>query len=232
MTAEPSAAHDSEPGIHLPVPPPEGFTVDDLFSLPDLPPHTELIDGTLVFVSPQRRFHMLMIDLLVNGLRQVTPAHLKVMREMTVVLNHRNGLEPDVGIVRADAVTGLEQTRFGAEDLVLAVEVVSPDSEARDHDTKPVKYAAAGVPHFWLVEMAEGNQVPVVRTYELDPVTKVYGLTGTYHDRLKVGVPYDIDIDITLDALNELRRPPGTPAGFPPDPGSRSACGPAGCRPR
>lgn len=203
MTAEPSAAHDSGPGIHLPVPPPEGFTVDDLFTLPGLPPHTELIDGSLVFVSPQRRFHMLMIDLLVHGLRSTLPDHLSVEREMTVVLNRRNGPEPDVSVVRAEAVTGLEQTRFEAADLVLAVEVVSPDSEARDHDTKPLRYAAAGIPHFWLVEMAEGNQQPVVRAYELDPVTKAYGLTGTYHERLKVIAPFDIDIDISLDALRK-----------------------------
>ncbi|MET8943102.1 Uma2 family endonuclease [Streptomyces sp. NPDC004542] len=193
----------TEPGIHLPVPPPEGFTVDDLFTLPDLPPHTELIDGSLVFVSPQRRFHMLMIDLLVRGLRSTLPDHLSVEREMTVVLNRRNGPEPDVSVVRAAAVTGLEQTRFEAEDLVLAVEVVSPDSEARDHDTKPLKYAAAGIPYFWLVEMAEGNQQPVIRTYELDPVTKAYGPTGTYHERLKVTVPFDIDMDISLNALRK-----------------------------
>ena len=44
--------------------------MDDLFTLPDLPPHTELIDGSLVFVSPQRIFHTFAIDLLVNGLRR------------------------------------------------------------------------------------------------------------------------------------------------------------------
>jgi Uma2 family endonuclease len=204
MSAEPFAAHESGPGIHLPVPPPEGFTVDDLFTLPDLPPHTELIDGSLVFVSPQRNFHMLMIDLLAHGLRLTVPGHLKVKREMTVVLDRRNAPEPDISVIRADADTGLEQTRFAAEDLVLAVEVVSPDSEARDHDTKPLKYAAAGIPHFWLVEMAEGNQHPVVRTYELDPVNKTYALTGIHHDKVELSEPFAIDIDITLDALRRL----------------------------
>lgn len=204
MTAEPSAAHDFEPGIHLPVPPPEGFTVDDLFTLPDLPPHTELIDGSLVFVSPQRHFHMLMIDLLVNGLRLLKPEHLKVVHEMTVVLDRRNGPEPDVSVIRAEAATSLKQTRFQAKDVLLAVEVVSPDSEARDHNAKPLKYAKAGIPHFWLVEMAGVNSHPVVRVYELDPVNKAYDLTGTYRDHLKVSVPFDIDIDITLEALKAL----------------------------
>ncbi|MFB7497850.1 Uma2 family endonuclease [Streptomyces sp. NPDC056161] len=204
MTAEPSTAHDSEPGIRLPVPPPGGFTVDDLFTLPDLPPHTELIDGSLVFVSPQRDFHSVVIDLLMVGLRRQLPSGLKVRREMTVVLDHRNAPEPDVCVLRADAFTGREQTRYRAEDLLLAVEVVSPDSEARDRDSKPLKYAAAGIPHFWLVEMAEGDQHPVVRTYELDPIGKTYALTGIHHDKLELSVPFGIDIDISSGALDEL----------------------------
>jgi Uma2 family endonuclease len=204
MTAEPLAEPTAVPGTRWPVPPQDGYTVDDLFTLPDLPPHTELIDGSLVFVSPQRYFHSSMIDLLVAGLRRAVPKELKVVREMTVVLDRRNGPEPDLSVVRAEAVTGLEQTRFEASDVLLAVEVVSPDSEARDRDTKPHKYAAAGIPHFWLVEMTGANKHPVVRTYELDPVSKTYALTGTHREQLKLRDPYDIDIDITLDALKDL----------------------------
>ncbi|ELP63835.1 Uma2 family endonuclease [Streptomyces turgidiscabies] len=204
MTAEPVAEPTAEPGCRWPVPPQDGYTVDDLFTLPDLPPHTELIDGSLVFVSPQRDFHSTMIDLLATGLRRTVPEELKVRREMTVVLDRRNGPEPDVSVVRAGAVTGPDLTRFEAGDVLLAVEVVSPDSEARDRDAKPRKYAAAGIPYFWLVEMADPNQHPVVRAYEIDPVNKTYALTGIHHDHLKLTAPYDIDVDITLDALKEL----------------------------
>lgn len=200
MTAEPIAEH----GCRWPVPPQDGYTVDDLFTLTDLPPHTELIDGSLVFVSPQRDFHSTMIDLLAVGLRRTVPKELKVRREMTVVLDRRNGPEPDLCVVRTEAVTGPALTRYNAEDVLLAVEVVSPDSEARDHDTKPRKYAAAGIPHFWLVEMTAVNQHPVVRVYELDPLSQTYALTGIHHDQLKLGVPYDLDLDITPDALREL----------------------------
>ncbi|MFJ5049453.1 Uma2 family endonuclease [Streptomyces sp. NPDC088719] len=200
MTAEPTTAHSSR----WPVPPQDGYTVDDLFTLPDLPPHTELIDGSLVFVSPQRDFHSTMIDLLVTGLRSTAPPEVKVRREMTVVLDRRNGPEPDVSVVRAEAVTGPDVTRYQAADVLLAVEVVSPDSEARDREAKPHKYATAGIPHFWLVEMTGTDQHPVVRVYELDPVTKAYALTGIHHDRLKTGVPFPVDVDVSADALKEL----------------------------
>ncbi|MFI8005604.1 Uma2 family endonuclease [Streptomyces sp. NPDC086010] len=200
MTAEPTTGRSSR----WPVPPQDGYTVDDLFTLPDLPPHTELLDGSLVFVSPQRDFHSTVIDLLVTGLRRGAPPELKTRREMTVVLDRRNAPEPDVCVVRAEAVTGRELTRFEAADVLLAVEVVSPDSEARDRDTKPQKYAAAGIPNFWLVEMAGSDRHPVVRVYELDPVNKAYALTGIHHDRLKTGVPFPVDLDISPEALDSL----------------------------
>ncbi|MEU5167474.1 MULTISPECIES: Uma2 family endonuclease [Streptomyces] len=200
MTAEPITGRSSR----WPVPPQDGYTVDDLFTLPDLPPHTELLDGSLIFVSPQRIFHSRMIDLLTYGLRSGAPSELKVVREMTVALDRRNAPEPDVSVVRAEAVTGRELTRFDAADVLLAVEVVSPDSEARDRDTKPQKYAAAGIPNFWLVEMAGSDRHPVVRVYELDPVNKAYALTGIHHDRLKTGVPFPVDLDISPEALDAL----------------------------
>ncbi|MEU6631345.1 Uma2 family endonuclease [Streptomyces parvus] len=200
MTAEPTTAHSSR----WPVPPQDGYTVDDLFTLPDLPPHTELIDGSLVFVSPQRLFHSTMIDLLMTGLRSTAPPEVRVRREMTVVLDRRNAPEPDVSVVRTEAITGLDVTRYQAADVLLAVEVVSPDSEARDREAKPHKYATAGIPHFWLVEMTGTDQHPVVRVYELDPVTKAYALTGIHHDRLKTGVPFPVDVDISAEALAAL----------------------------
>ncbi|UNZ17579.1 Uma2 family endonuclease [Streptomyces sp. 891-h] len=200
MTAEPAPQMNE---INWPVPPPDGYTVDDLLTLPDLPPHTELIDGSLVFVSPQRNFHADVIDLLVSGLRATAPwDRLRVKREMTVVLNRRNGPEPDISVVKADAVVGPDQSRYQAADVVLAVEVVSPDSEARDRDTKPRKYAAAGIPHFWLVERAGEGMHPVVRVYELDPVAKGYTLRGNFHGRLTLDEPFGIDIDLT--AVDDL----------------------------
>ncbi|TQK98493.1 Uma2 family endonuclease [Streptomyces puniciscabiei] len=197
MTAE-SVEHRH----HWPVPPQDGYTVDDLFTLPDLPPHTELIDGSLVFVSPQRAFHADAIDLLVNGLRQGLPIEFKVKREMTIVLNERNGPEPDVSVIRADAVTGPGQTKYEAKDVLLAIEVVSPDSESRDRTTKPQKYAAAGIPNFWRVEENGTSGRPVIHVYELDPLTRAYIHTGMHRDRIKVDKPYPIDIDLT--AIDEL----------------------------
>ena len=69
-------------------------------------------------------------------------------------------------VIAERAYTGPKQTFCLAEDVLLAVEVVPEESEERDRDAKPRKYAAAGIPHFWRVESCEGR--PVVHVYELD----------------------------------------------------------------
>ncbi|MEO3803749.1 Uma2 family endonuclease [Nonomuraea sp. B1E8] len=78
---------------------------------------------------------------------------------------------------------------------MLAAEVVSPDSELRDRERKPVLYAQAGIPHYWRIEEIHGK--PAVFVHELDLGTMTYALAGVHHDRLKVSVPFDIDIDLT-----------------------------------
>ncbi len=193
MTAEP--LHTTS-AASWPVPPQDGYTVDDLFRLPDLPPHTELIDGSLVFVSPQRSFHCLVMYLLEAGLRGTVPSDRRVRREMNVVINERQAPEPDLFVIRAEAVTSTKESRYDAKDVELVVEVVSPDSEVRDRKRKPQLYAEAGIRHFWRVESGEDGQ-PVVHVFELDQTTNAYGLTGIHHDHLKLSVPFTIDIDLT-----------------------------------
>ncbi|WP_338423547.1 hypothetical protein [Streptomyces gobiensis] len=77
------------------------------------------------------------------------------------------------------------------------IETAMPDSELRDRERKPQLYGRAGIPHFWLVEMAGEQDTPVVHTYVLNPVTKAYDSTGTHIKQLTVDVPYAIDIDLT-----------------------------------
>lgn len=194
MTADPRPTeHRPSPG--WPVPPPEGYFAEDLDRLPDLPSHTELIDGSLIFVSPQKMFHMCVVNFLWWELRRQAPNDLLVLREMTVTLGERQRPEPDVMVVGAGAYTGDEQTTYHPSDTVLVVEVVSPDSVERDRHRKPQLYADAGIPHLWRVENVDSRAV--VYVYELDPATRRYTPTGIHHDRLEVTVPFGIDMNLT-----------------------------------
>ncbi|WP_030609841.1 Uma2 family endonuclease [Streptomyces sclerotialus] len=180
-----------------PRPPYEGFTTDDLFRLPGLPAHTQLLDGSFVFAACQSFFHSGTTDLLVGGLRGAAPADLRVLRQMVMLVDARNAPEPDVAVVRRMAACRRDQMSVRARDVLLAVEVVSPESEARDRDTKPHKYAGAGIPYFWRVEMAGVDDRPTVHVFELGKEDRTYHSVAIHHDRLKLTTPFDIDIDLT-----------------------------------
>ncbi|GAA2387395.1 Uma2 family endonuclease [Nonomuraea africana] len=200
MTAEAVTQEMTTPSLPDWVfPPPEGFVAEDLDHIPDLPAHTELIDGSLVFVSPQASFHMRMLSLLEFELRRFAPSTLKVRREMSIILGPNQRPEPDVSLIRAEAAHG-DETFYQAADVVLVIEVVSPESRVRDRERKPQLYAQAGIAHFWRVEQQEDR--PVIYVYELDPATRAYALSGIHHDRLKLTVPFDVDIDLSeIDQL-------------------------------
>jgi Uma2 family endonuclease len=182
------------------IPPPGGFTADHFLSMRGLPRHTELIDGSLVFVSPQSLWHLLVIELLVGELRRQAPEHLRVVREMTVKLGERQVPEPDVAVLTAEAFQrDISRSHFHAKDVLLAIEAVSPDSVERDREIKPRRYAAAGIEHFWRVE--KDGERAVVYVYEFEPASAAYALTGIHHDQLKLTVPFDIDMEIDFERL-------------------------------
>jgi len=175
--------------------PPGGWTADMLDHLPpDAPPHVELIDGSLIMMSPQTLFHHYAVELFKHSLKP--PAHLEVVREMTVTLGLRQRPEPDVLVVKRSATASLKRTSFKPEDVHLVVEVVSDESRERDRTTKPIKYSNAGIKYFWRVE--EEDELPVVYTFELDSAVKAYVPTGVHRKRLQTNIGFDVDIDLTL----------------------------------
>ncbi|MFD4834949.1 Uma2 family endonuclease [Streptomyces uncialis] len=175
-------------------PPVGGWVADDLDRLPNLPPHTELIAGSLVLMCPQTLYRAVVTSLLDHGLRTQVPDDLLAVRGMTVDLDRRNRAEPEVMVVRRVAATDGSRTSFAPAQVVLAVEVESEDSAQRDREVKPRKYAGAGIAHYWRVEEADGQ--PVVHVHELDPATRTYLVTGVHRERLKLTVPFDVEIGL------------------------------------
>ncbi|MFE2411131.1 Uma2 family endonuclease [Kitasatospora sp. NPDC059408] len=174
----------------------EGWFADDLDHLPQAPRHTELIDGALVLMmSPQRSWHSRVVRRLTAALEGAVPDGALAEGEMTIKLDRRNRPEPD--IVVATAEYDPDRTWYAPADVLLVVEVVSPESAHRDRTVKVRKYAEAGIPHYWIVEDEDG--LPVVHAFELEPVTSSYAPAGIFRGTLERPVPFPLTID--LDAL-------------------------------
>ncbi len=115
----------------------------------------EVIEGELVVNPPPDLLHQAVVANLMlsvgawvkrHGLGHVVPA------PVGIVLDDANGVVPDLVYVSRERAAILRPRGiFGAPDLV--VEVLSPSTEARDRGVKLQRYAAAGVPHYWLVDV-------------------------------------------------------------------------------
>lgn len=125
----------------------EGWYAEDLDHLPEAPRHTELIDGALVFMlSPRQAWHGRAISALLSALSEQAPAGVEVEREMTIRLDDRNRPEADLLATRAPCYHP-DRTYYTPDQLLLVVEVVSPESAHRDRTVKLRKYAEAGIAH-------------------------------------------------------------------------------------
>ncbi|SER38614.1 Putative restriction endonuclease [Streptomyces qinglanensis] len=126
------------------------------------------------------------------ALRQAVPGGFEAEREMTVRLDKKSRPEPDILV--SSAAYDPDRTWCAPEELTLVVEVVSEESADRDRSLKPFKYAQAGIPHFWRIEDEGG--APTVHAYELDAMTGSYVATGIHRARLKLAVPFPLDLDL------------------------------------
>jgi Uma2 family endonuclease len=178
------------------VPPHEGWHFEDLLGLSlDSSQHIELIDGAFIPMSPPSKFHVQVIRNLQAVLDRQCPAGLRADSEKTVRIDDDNGPQADVLVVPAGTHDEQEPAGwFDGSDVILAVEVESPSSRARDRERKPQIYAKAAVKYLWRIE--NSGDRPVIYTAELDSASLAYDVTGIFHHRLKLSVPFPIDLDL------------------------------------
>jgi Uma2 family endonuclease len=160
-----------------------GYTIADLEAMPDDDDglHYELDDGCLVVSPPTPADHTIAATELAVLLHPAIGRDYRVLVEGSLLFDEYNYREPDVLVVRRRDV---RTTYFGAGDVLLAIEVMSPSSVRRDRLVKPAQYAEAGIPHFWRLEAAE----PVLVTYALDGTT--YRETGRFADEVVIDEPF------------------------------------------
>jgi Uma2 family endonuclease len=174
----------------LPLTPPDGWTLDNL-PLADLPKRTELIRGVLV-MSPQTSWHAAAVGTLQSSIGEICPAQYEIEYRMAIRKTPRTAPEPDLSIVRADA-HHWDKSCYLPEEVLLAAEVISPESEERDREDKPILYGTMGIPTFWLIERGKDN-APMVHEHRL--IDGGYRLMKTHIGRLTTDIPFPIDIPL------------------------------------
>jgi Uma2 family endonuclease len=134
------------------------YTAEDLHAQPERGKRLELVDGWLIDLAPSAP-HNLVVDALlwiVKSAARAAGADLHVSSEMDI--STPSGVRrPDIVVINgkaARAAARLGRSTFYGGDVRLAVEVVSrgSGSEREDRVRKPLEYAKAGIPHYWIVD--------------------------------------------------------------------------------
>lgn len=122
----------------------------------------QLIDGVLVAMTPQGRLHAFVIQELNRLLVRALADDYKVLTQLPLTLGGDSEPEPDLAVVRAEDARS--RTRH-PETALLVIEVAG-DSLRLDRESKAVLYARAGVPEYWIVNLAAAS-VEVFRDPDL-----------------------------------------------------------------
>ncbi|MCL6448184.1 MAG: Uma2 family endonuclease [Armatimonadetes bacterium] len=136
---------------------PQGkLTFEEFLAWCDEDTWAEWVDGEVVVMTPAATKHQQIKGFLYSFLREFL--HLKKVGQvldapflvrLPGVLSR--GREPDIFFAGNEKLSLLKETYFdGAPDVI--VEIVSPESLARDRGEKYVEYEAAGVKEYWLID--------------------------------------------------------------------------------
>lgn len=172
------------------------LTLEEFFALGEEFPyrHSELQEGRLVLNSSTVMHQRVMANLL-RQLGDQLPEPWEVIFSSDVILEREfppTVRQPDVLVTTTATVDSIK--KLEAKDLLLAVEVISPDTKTVDRVLKPVEYAEAGIPHYWVIDL----DPPVsLAAYHLAPAFEAYqeapAVTGEFVTREPFPLRIDLD---------------------------------------
>jgi Uma2 family endonuclease len=141
--------------VYQPTPPPAPVSFEEFLAWDDEGARAEWVDGEIILMSPSNVDHQRLSSFLNDLLKEYVRSHqLGEIFYAPVLMRlptRPSGREPDLLFVATEHADRLRSTYIdGPADLV--VEIVSPESDARDRGDKFVEYEAAGIPEYWLID--------------------------------------------------------------------------------
>lgn len=171
------------------------MTLEEWAALPeDHEARDELQEGVLISMPrwTEQRYLRAQQSLLAQLQAQV-PEGWEALGEFEVVVEPE-GLAtvrvPDLVVVPSDG----PEERVPAEEVLLAVEIVSPGTRKVDRQFKKLEYAEAGIPHYWVVDVEP--PVPSITVYGLGAGGGGYAESRPATGTLVVSEPFPVQIDV------------------------------------
>jgi Uma2 family endonuclease len=188
----------------LDLPDKRDWTVKDLASLPEDLDY-ELIHGRLILSPSPLPFHQFLGLEIGFALRANCPDDVLVSVDQSVRIDFRNEPRPDVVLIREEGAT---RTPVLSADVLLAVEIVSPESVNRDREAKLQVYAYGGIRHYWIIDPT--GETVTFTDYQLSP--SGYERQVTADGVVRIERPWPVVLDLPAwtqrrDRLGRVARP-------------------------
>jgi Uma2 family endonuclease len=175
----------------------DGLSVAEYEALPEeVCRRIEVVDGAIIVSAAPRRLHQVIGRRLANTLEAACGTGLAVATDVDLRLRDVPLLNRRPDIVVYDASLP-DDAVLRPQHCTLVVEVMSPGSVTTDQTDKPAEYAAAGIRHYWRVELDPAESVLSVFSYRLDPTTGTYASAGLHSGKMTVADPLSLTIDLT-----------------------------------
>ncbi|MFJ4675191.1 Uma2 family endonuclease [Kitasatospora sp. NPDC088783] len=173
---------------------PGPWTVEDVLALPEDTRHRiELVGGALLTSPnpgvPHQRISSRLWALL-DAAIHTSGAPFEVLEAVNVLVPD-GLLIPDLVIADASAAAGAGAT-LHADDVVVVVEIASPSTRVIDRRTKPGLYAAAGIPHYWRLDL---DPLPGLHLGRLDRDGGYLDRTVRPGESTALTDPFPLDLD-------------------------------------
>ncbi|MDX8143583.1 Uma2 family endonuclease [Lentzea sp. BCCO 10_0061] len=162
--------------------------------------YTELVEGRLIRSPKALAEHNYACGNLIMQLAGQLPEDLQVTYAVEVDLELAPSDKPGF-VRRPDLVVFQRGRRTGglvrAAEVVLAVEVLSSNSHYTDRRAKRLDYAEAGIPFYWIVDLAEPVSLTPLRLTEERVYQEAPAETGV-HEAVEP-FPLKIQMDLLID---------------------------------
>jgi Uma2 family endonuclease len=171
--------------------PPGKMTYEEFLAWADEDTWAEWVNGEVIILTPASHQHQDLADFLTALLRHFVEAHqIGVVHSAPFQMKtgpDLPGREPDILFIAREHLDRRKSTYLdGPADLV--VEIISPDSRARDRGAKFYEYEQGGVQEYWLLDplrrQAEFHQRGLDGIYRSVPI----GQDGIYRSAVLEGL--------------------------------------------
>lgn len=123
----------------------------------------ELVDGKLIKMPPASFLHSDIIDFIADCFKAIALKYQLDIKIKTGDVGIRTGMNssriPDISVIDGQIWKSYRRDKSAVieDNIVLAVEVVSPGTEqiSRDYTDKAIEYQNTGVPEYWIVDPIE-----------------------------------------------------------------------------